>query len=241
LSGSVKLLCQIQNIDLEIDSIEKEKERYQKDLEGLSVGINSLSEQIEALKKELAVFKAEKSERDDKVRENKEKIEKDQKRLNEIKTEKQLAALTKEITNAQKANKLLDIEIGSLSEKEEAREKVLLEKDGSLNEKTEKSGALKEEFERRKAEWKAQREEKEKMRIDVSSKLPPHLLKKYETIRSRRAGIGIVNVKNETCRGCYIQIPPQVYIQLKKGSEEIITCPHCHRILYSEESPGAKV
>ena len=69
----------------------------------------------------------------------------------------------------------------------------------------------------------------------------PDIFKKYETIRAKRGGIGLAKVQDETCQGCYIHIPPQVFIILKRGVEELLTCPHCHRILYVDTQGQATV
>ena len=44
----------------------------------------------------------------------------------------------------------------------------------------------------------------------------------------------MVGVKNGTCRGCNMNIPPQLYIVLQRGAT-IETCPSCHRIIYWED------
>ncbi len=57
-----------------------------------------------------------------------------------------------------------------------------------------------------------------------------NLLKKYETVRQAR-GNAIAEVKNGSCTGCHMAIPPQLSIRVLK-QEELITCPNCQRILY---------
>jgi predicted nucleic acid-binding Zn-ribbon protein len=44
-------------------------------------------------------------------------------------------------------------------------------------------------------------------------------------------GIAVTEVKGEVCQGCNMNIPPQLYVEIK-SNEEIIQCPQCHRILY---------
>ncbi len=50
-----------------------------------------------------------------------------------------------------------------------------------------------------------------------------------------KAGIAIAEARAESCSGCYMSIPPQVYVNVKKN-ESIITCPNCNRILYYKEA-----
>ncbi len=41
-------------------------------------------------------------------------------------------------------------------------------------------------------------------------------------------------VSNGTCRGCNMNIPPQLFNVLQRGTS-IETCPYCHRIIFWEE------
>ena len=61
----------------------------------------------------------------------------------------------------------------------------------------------------------------------------PEVLKRYGTIRMRR-GLAVVSVRNGTCQGCNMNIPPQLYNTLQRGLS-IETCPSCHRIIYWED------
>lgn len=67
-------------------------------------------------------------------------------------------------------------------------------------------------------------------RDSATQAVRPDVLKKYNTIKMRR-GLAIVPVVNGTCRGCNMNIPPQLYNQLQRGNA-IELCPTCHRIIY---------
>jgi len=41
-------------------------------------------------------------------------------------------------------------------------------------------------------------------------------------------------VKNGTCLGCFMNIPPQLFIEVMKNSR-LITCPSCNRIFFYNE------
>jgi hypothetical protein len=47
-------------------------------------------------------------------------------------------------------------------------------------------------------------------------------------------GHAVNEVKDEICHGCNMNIPPQLFVEIKKN-EEIYHCPHCRRILYFRE------
>jgi hypothetical protein len=71
----------------------------------------------------------------------------------------------------------------------------------------------------------------EQKRNELMKKVPADLLSRYERIRNRNNGIGVISVWKAVCNGCHMNIPPQLYNELQK-SAELFDCPNCHRIMY---------
>lgn len=67
----------------------------------------------------------------------------------------------------------------------------------------------------------------------VAKDVRPDVLKRYGNIRMRR-GLAVVSVVSGTCQGCNMNIPPQLYNILQRGTS-IETCPSCHRLIYWDE------
>ncbi len=55
----------------------------------------------------------------------------------------------------------------------------------------------------------------------------------YEKIRIWARNTAVVPVKKQACYGCYMKLNDSTYSTVIQ-SEEIITCPHCGRIIYLE-------
>ncbi len=231
-SGVLKILKEIQQLDTEILSIEKEEEELRRKIDEATREIKRYATFVEKLEEDMEGLRAERREREERLQENRDRIDRDQQRLNEVKNDRQYKALLKEIENAEKAVRLLDMEMASLSDKITRKQEELTRKKESVDEKTRGVESLKEELAQKEARWREEIEAIKTKRQALVEGLNPVVVRRYELIRQRRGGVGITGVKNETCLGCFIQIPPQVYNQLRKGSEELITCPHCHRILY---------
>jgi predicted nucleic acid-binding Zn-ribbon protein len=63
----------------------------------------------------------------------------------------------------------------------------------------------------------------------------PQIYRFYEKIK-RWAGISAVTpVKKQACSGCNMKISDKIYSEVIKG-EEIVTCPHCGRVLFVEDT-----
>ena len=236
MSEIINILRNIQKIDMEIDSIGRKEKNYNDDMKNVGLAIEELGEQIQSLTGEVEEINAEKKEREEKIRESNEKIEKDKARLSEIKNDKQLKALNKGISSSEKTVKQLEYELVGISQRLQEKTDEAEAKSTELQEKTDRLDSLTTELQEKSVAWEKSLEQMNENRLEIAATLKPIVLKRYETIKSKRAGIGIINVDKETCQGCYIQIPPQVYNQLIKGTEELMTCPHCHRILFFDNS-----
>jgi hypothetical protein len=57
------------------------------------------------------------------------------------------------------------------------------------------------------------------------------LRRRYEMILSRRGGLAVVAVRDGTCQGCRMKVPPQLYNQIQRN-DQVILCPSCQRMLH---------
>jgi predicted nucleic acid-binding Zn-ribbon protein len=57
----------------------------------------------------------------------------------------------------------------------------------------------------------------------------------YIELREKRNGVAVSNAKNGVCLGCFMNIPPQLFIEVTKN-KQLIQCPSCGRILYFSEN-----
>jgi predicted nucleic acid-binding Zn-ribbon protein len=70
--------------------------------------------------------------------------------------------------------------------------------------------------------------------------VPGDLLEDYQKIAVRRHGIGLAEVRHESCGQCGVRILPHVVQDLgRAGSEDIFHCETCTRILWLADSAGA--
>ena len=72
-------------------------------------------------------------------------------------------------------------------------------------------------------------------RPEAAKIVPPTLLARYESIRAKHGGIGMVevNVKDATCSGCGTHLPERTIQGLK--DDKTMICETCHRLLYYTE------
>jgi predicted nucleic acid-binding Zn-ribbon protein len=53
----------------------------------------------------------------------------------------------------------------------------------------------------------------------------------YTRLLNGRKGLAVVGIRNGSCQGCFLSLPPQL-IQEVRRNDRVLTCSHCQRILY---------
>jgi len=176
---------------------------------------------------------------DKKLQETKMVIGRHKQQLLAVKTNKEYAALLKEISTEENNIGRLEEEIISLYDEAEGIEEEKKEEEKIIaraKDNFEKNGKRLEE---RKVEFEKDIEERKRERERMRSELDPNLLKRYDRVRKSRDGIAVVKIQGENCGGCFSAVPPQIINEVKGGGK-ILTCESCGRMLiYLEEGQEA--
>jgi predicted nucleic acid-binding Zn-ribbon protein len=156
-----------------------------------------------------------------------------------VKTNKEYQALLSEIEAIKEANSRMEEEILQVMDEIDELKKDLSkrEKDAGLTlEKLEgERKKLQEKMVHDEKVWDKQTERREALSKQIESKL----IKLYNTLKEKRQGVGVVSVKHETCQGCFVNVPPQMFIEVQK-TNTIVRCPNCNRILFWEGDRNKK-
>jgi len=146
------------------------------------------------------------------------------------KNTKEYAAAQRELETSRESLAARQAEITKLVDAIQAKEKLLAERSSdvktlrdSVGKDDEQAKARMAEIEGKIAALKAEREK-------VAHGVRPDVLKRYGAIRMRK-GLALASVEGGTCRGCNMNIPPQLFNVLQRGNS-VETCPYCHRIIY---------
>jgi predicted nucleic acid-binding Zn-ribbon protein len=156
----------------------------------------------------------------------------------EVKTNKEYQALLSEIDAIKEANSRQEEEILRLMEEIEEVKRSLGRREKEVAASLEKIEGEKQRIQEKMSQddagWKKQMERREVLTRQMEKKL----FRLYNTLQEKRR-VGVVRVKNETCQGCFLNIPPQMYIEVQKNNA-LIQCPHCNRILFFEGNEKGK-
>jgi predicted nucleic acid-binding Zn-ribbon protein len=231
LREQLELLWELQKIDLELWTIKKDRERYPREIKKLDEKNNIEREKIQKEKEKIELLEKERRQKEGHLNLEQEKIKRAEGRMFEVKTNKEYQALLTEIEIIKETTSKEEEEILRVLDEIDELKKDLSQREKEVEVTLEKIEAQKKMIQDKMAQddeiWKKQTDRREVLAKQLESKL----YKLYSTLKEKRQGVGVVSVRRETCQGCFVNIPPQMFIEVQKNSD-IIRCPNCNRILY---------
>ncbi|MBI4690123.1 MAG: hypothetical protein HY754_07635 [Nitrospirae bacterium] len=168
-----------------------------------------------------------------------ERVKKLKSRTADIKTNKEYQAHLKEIESAEKERYAIEDETLSIMEELDTINKGLKTEEAALKAEKDKIEIFKKEVEEEIAEAEKKLGEFKIKRTTVVGSMDPETYDDYMVILEACNGLAVVEARDEICQGCYMNIPPQMFVEIKKN-EDIIQCQQCRRILYWKEQNDVK-
>jgi len=235
MDEQLSLLIQLQEIDGKIRSFKEQKKRLPEFLADLERKREAYKTNLDSVKEALLTAQKNKRDRDQDLEAGGQKVEKLKARTSEIKNNKEYQALLKEIEIGEKENKAIEDDILVLMEKIDAASGGITNAEQRYREEEAALQAVQKQREADFAKIEEDLKGLERIRQEVVTSVKPDILVQYQTLLGTKAGIAIAEARGESCSGCYMSIPPQIFVNVKKN-ESIITCPNCHRMLYYKEA-----
>ncbi|HEY6839182.1 MAG TPA: C4-type zinc ribbon domain-containing protein [Geobacteraceae bacterium] len=230
MQKNLKVLTELQEIDLKADGLRGEKEVVLGEIAALEQKLNEAAEAVAAKNAELETVQAEKDDVEANLATEVDNIVRSEARLKEIKTQKEYQAVSKEITSAKKLKQELEEQaLQKLARADEIKGEIAA-MEADLKALEENSAARKADLDARVGELDAAIATDNAAREAAVKSLPASVMKRYNTLRVQRRGIAVVEARDGSCLGCNMQLPPQLYNSLFRG-DDLITCPHCQRVL----------
>lgn len=221
----------LQDIDLEINGLDAKLKAAVAELQRRQQVIGDHQAMISALEEKLTVLNQRRRELETATEEDLARIRDRQHKLMNIQTNREYQSLLKETEDAKRANKEREDELMRVLEEIEAHTGKVEEcrnlcagEEGLLAEENEKA-------DQQAAQVASEREKIMKKRAARAKEVAAAILKKYDMLRERRNGVALVEVEGGVCRGCFMNIPPQLFNDLLK-EDKLLVCPTCNRIMY---------
>ncbi|MBW2598718.1 MAG: hypothetical protein JRC60_01180 [Deltaproteobacteria bacterium] len=234
MKEQIFFLVELQNIDLEMEELLLKKVDLPKEISRLDEELEAVEREMEEGRQRLDRLKDDHRAKETAMKNSVENSKKAKSRLLGVKTNKEYEATLKEIAAInEKSSGIEDAIIHILEEIDKVGEDFKVKEREAVNCRS-------------KCENGKRRLEKEldsidsaldgvlKKRDGVRNGIKAKFLKKFDAIKSRKNGRAVVPVWREICSGCHMNIPPQMYNELRRN-ERLMLCPHCGGIMYWED------
>ena len=159
------------------------------------------------------------------------KIKKLKSRTADIKTNKEYQALLSEIDSVEKERFSLEDEILVIMEEMESASKQTKIEEAKYKMNKEKIDVLKRNIEQEKLVAEKELQGLNETRSEIVATIDKEIYDQYADLIDIHTVYVVVEAKGEICQGCNMNIPPQLFVELKKN-EDIVHCPQCRRIIY---------
>ncbi|MDR1451132.1 MAG: C4-type zinc ribbon domain-containing protein [Helicobacteraceae bacterium] len=234
MNKHLKQLIELSELDKTIDGFLPDEDRINGALNALLEEQNRAKRQIEEAEIFITENRVKIAKHETQLAEQSDKITQHSRKSGDLKTEREIKALSLEEDIAREQVAFVNQEIARLQNlEEEQRARIdklkmrIIEIESQAGEtKRQNIDALFALNEKRNAFVL----EKEKLIAEI----PQKVFRFYEKIRRWAGNRTVVPVKKQACYGCFMKIGNKVYSEVI-ASQEIVTCPSCGCILYVKE------
>ncbi len=235
LANDIKLLIQVQDMDVQIQSLDAEIKRIPKEMDIHYRSFKAKKDELAALESELIEIQKNRKLKEVELDSGIESINKYKTQQYSVKTNKEYTSLQHEIGEIQEKNSVLEEEILLFMEQSDEAHENIEKKADEIKLENEKLEREEQENKKKINQLEQELQKRKEERKNLVAVINDALVVRYERIRNLKNGIGIVNINGGTCGGCNMELPPQV-INNAKTVKGITVCERCSRILYVKET-----
>lgn len=229
-----ELMILLQTYDKKIIELEKILEKVEDEINALEEKFLTEEKKLFDLKETCLEKKKMYNMYESDFESNGQRIEKYEQHLKKLANPKDYRALQREVDETRKLNEEIQDSLLALLEEIEEFDLKVKEKETFLSQLKSLTDSQKEEVIKKAENEANEKKELTDKKNEISRNLDPKIKEIYYDTLKKSGGVAIVPVVNQVCNGCFLRIPPQILIEIKKANE-LIYCPRCHRIVYLEE------
>ncbi len=237
LNSQLSLLVELQKLDLKNHSLQDQQRKLPERIKAAQSPLDEATKCLKEVTAAVAAIAAERrsSEQDLSIQEA--HIQKLRARLTELKTNREYQAHLFEIELATKKNDTLEEKVLLILERGEQKQKELEEIQVQVAEAEKAFTQEKARLESLTSTLAAELTQLEQQQKTILALLDKSVYGRYATLKSNFKVLVVVPIREGACQGCQLQLPPQLFTQVKRA-DELLGCPYCHRILYWEQAVG---
>ena len=231
LNQNLSPLIELQKLDLRIMEITEQRRKIPERLHAFETPLREAKQSLQdtSAAVELSVKERRAHERD--VEAQDAHTDKMRARLSELKTNKEYQAHLFELQMANKKKSEIEDRVLACMEKIELLQQAATQAQDKVRAAEQAFTTEKQVLDELDSRLSAELAELESQQRDCSAKVESALLARYTKLKASRKDHPLAVIKGGICAGCRLQIPPQLIAEVKR-SQDLHTCPYCHRMLY---------
>ncbi len=232
----LKTLIELQAIDKQLYDVRRAREAKPVRIAQLRAAHEAQTQQVKAAEAELKTLQLKRAGMEGDLAAKEGGVKKLQMQLYQVKTNRDYTTLQHEIAGVKADNSVLEEEILTVMEKLDQQQSVVAAARETLKAEAAKLQQAIAVIEREMGELDASIATFQTQRQVMTPRVDPKTLSRYERILDKKEGLGLVpvNVRQEACAGCHMNIPPQTINEIRL-KERLIACESCARLLYYPE------
>ena len=228
---NIETLVKLQEAETQIVRLKAVLEKVEKEKEKLSGRLKQFGNALEKNKESLLSVTTACRDIEMEIQVVDDRIVKSNEKLRMVKTNKEYQLFLREVDDNKKRKDALETELLEYFDEKEKIEEIVLETEKEYLLLKDQIEAEQKEIEKKSIDDQELLDEYLFSQKEIGKSLEPSLMNRFAKISKMNKGSAVVNVKNEVCMGCFMNIPPQLYIEVQRGNS-LILCPQCSRILY---------
>ncbi|MBU1343118.1 MAG: nucleotide-binding protein [Proteobacteria bacterium] len=227
----IETLIKLQEAESEIVRIKTVLEKVEKEKLKLNVKLKQFGNALEENKENLLSAEAACRDIEREIHIVDDRIIKSNEKLRMVKTNKEYQLFLREVDDSKKRKDALETELIEHLDEKEKIEQIVLESEKEYNLLKDQIEAEQKDIEKKSVDDRELLDEYLNRQKEIGKSLDPSLMNRFARISKMNKGLAVINVNKEVCMGCFMNIPPQLYIEVQRGNS-LISCPQCSRILY---------
>ncbi|MCG8549506.1 MAG: C4-type zinc ribbon domain-containing protein [Desulfobacterales bacterium] len=205
-------------------AVEKKKTKLASRLKQFAAALKENTEELEMLKKNCL-------DAENEIKIVDARIIKSNETLRNVSTNKEYQVLLREVDDNKKRKDALETELLQLMEDREKSQAIVDESTKEYQQLEEQIKAEQNQIEEQTTKDRQRLDEYLESQKQIGASLDAKLLERFKRISKMNQGSAVAEAEAQVCLGCFMNIPPQLYIEVQRGNQ-LIFCPQCSRILY---------
>ncbi len=230
----IETLVRLQEAETEIVRLQTVLEKVEKEKRKLAVKLNDFKAALDKSNEDF--LNAQKACRDleNEIQIVDARIIKSNENLRMVKTNKEYQVLLREVDDNKKRKDGIETQLLEHLEEKDRIETLVQETETQYLQLKEQVEAEQEKIELKSTNDKKDLEDFLNQQEEIGKNLDSFLMNRFTKISKMNNGLAVVEVINEVCMGCFMNIPPQLFIEVQRATA-LVSCPQCSRIIYFKE------